>query len=886
MEIDEYRKITAIPPIATMAANTVAFKPLIKEIVANMSPVQTKVYLNDYTPLDTIAYPQSMNEHVLKLKLNGGNVTSSSNSWMESEIQNNKVVIQSLTNRIDRLAEKSLTDEMQIRELVGKLQYSEQTLVMIQQNLHTTSTKVNDGMRLQGVVIDVISKQTQIENECRDQGEKGRFLVDQLNQMRMKMETYMIKTDQVGSELSLKNKDWINESQAEAKTNNIIQSHDIALNTLQRVIDSSIEALMRKMDQSHLETFRRFENESKARLQLESSMKDMCGEWRNIIQNQERSLNDKIDSGRRVFENAIVNEDAQIAKISQGFMNECRSIQGQIAESKDKIQSVFQVQIQAFDNNLNDFQAQTTQNENKLRISVDEKLLRNQELMVKKITECIDVNQENRKNLSHVAKALQESIMVAEKSNETRIKSVEDVLRAEIKARLESESKTRAFLESFAHKMIDYEKKNDIVSKKDHEDMNARLEDFVQYFKSELIAAGELSLQTTKISQEGLDALREKMELYELQFQESFDKSSILMGIIKGETNEKIDTLKNDLDNEISNSFVQKDENATRLQNLQTQFTEKLQNLEQKFNGHETDIDSQIKTLKSEIRAFATKSEIENLNEALEERIVSNIDEIDLKILSIREDSAKYLSKVESSRLQICVQETLKDIEQRTTTNEIKINILETNPVTQVESNCSEELQDRLESFVAENKRRQVEIEANFDHFRTEFENNEIMRSESAEKMQATEEKIQKTLDGLTTSQAKTNASMLDKVAINSFKDYQNRNQIQIDKNNAIIHELKSTLIETQDNVRQILTDIDNNDSKSLEEHQRIKTRLDKSSSDIERKIGIVQESSRKLEEVYHELSAAQLKHESKIERVHVELIDRSKMFNEKVYAT
>jgi hypothetical protein len=89
--------------------------------------------------------------------------------------------------------------------------------------------------------------------------------MDQLMNMKYKMESYIQKTEQVGSDLNIKTRDWVSESQKGAEAMKAIKTHDQALHSLHSVIDSSNDGLVRKIEACQCEIKQRFESEQRGR---------------------------------------------------------------------------------------------------------------------------------------------------------------------------------------------------------------------------------------------------------------------------------------------------------------------------------------------------------------------------------------------------------------------------------------------------------------------------------------------------------------------------------------------------------------------------------------------------------------------------------------------
>jgi hypothetical protein len=339
---------------------------------------------------------------------------------IEAEAQNARILMASLSAKVDRLQEKSMSDEAMIRELSKRLNDSDQAIRDMGQQLSLRSDR--DTLKLQQMLQEVISKQRNVESLKQEQEGQNIVVMEQLNHMRYKMEAYILKTEQVGSDLCVKSRDWVTEAQKGAEAMKAIKDYDQALHSLHTVVDSSADALVRRFDAAQYEIKQKFESEQRTRQQFETNMRDLCSEWRKVVQNQERELIDRVESVRQGLQGYIERESGIRDKAMQALSNQYREFKLKVKDSHTLLTEQLAQQTRSLEDKLLAEKQSNREMEGRLQSSIEEGISFTQSTFNKRLTESIEQNYETKQNMTQVGKALQESILIAEKSTTSKIK--------------------------------------------------------------------------------------------------------------------------------------------------------------------------------------------------------------------------------------------------------------------------------------------------------------------------------------------------------------------------------------------------------------------------------------------------------------------------------
>lgn len=234
-----------------------------------------------------------------------------------------------------------------------------------------------------------------------------------------------------------------------------IKDHEHALDSLHKSIDIKAETLKRSVDSALQDLRQRVDNETRSRMAFEHNIKELYSDVRKVIQNQERSILDRLDSTRQTVLSAVDRERQEREKSLTGVVNQMRDWEKAVKETEFQIMNSVSNQLSGMDEKIQEDRDQrqrytyTTNNrrrfENSLRGDVEDGIRTVQTSVVKRANELNDSQNELKQRVGHAVQSLQESNILVEKTLEAKINVTEGVLRAEIKSRMDAESDLKTY---------------------------------------------------------------------------------------------------------------------------------------------------------------------------------------------------------------------------------------------------------------------------------------------------------------------------------------------------------------------------------------------------------------------------------------------------------
>lgn len=796
----------------------------------------------------------------------------------ENEVQNAKILMASLNAKIDKLQEKSLSDDLVIQELTKKLSEADQNFRDFTQQMSVKTDK--DTLKLQQMLQEIISKQRNAESVRQEQEGQNRVVLEQLNHMRYKMESYIIKTDQVGSDLHVKSRDWVAESQKGSEAIKAIKNHDQALNVLHSVLDSTNDSLMRRIEGSHTEIKQRLESEQRARQQFETNMRDLCSEWRKVVQNQERELIDRIEGLRQNFQRGLESEcsirESSILIIS----NSIRDFEKQVKDTESGAVDQFNQRIRALENLIAEERQSLNEQENRLQNSLEEGLAFMQSNINKRMTESYEHNMETKHSMSQIAKTLQESISIADKSSASKIKGLEDVIRAEIKSRIDTDA-TISGLAVEIKKNIEIIEEKTLNHLKDSQDQIRA--DIIQ-ISDELKATSEMTTETInktitilEVDVEKLSKALKGNEINTLHALEEI-RDKLSQGVSNVE--EKAEQNKLELQSEIEKSNEIKNGHLNAMAQIENNLNELESRVNDKLNFKAIQIDSTMDAFKAELEGRATKDDLLKASEQVKTEIKSFNAAIEQKLDLI---SDKLIKQDEMTSDKDLIKDVVKSVEV------IKSAIDERIDATNIRM---DELCEKAEKNILicdDLKKSEFHLTNNFEKIRSEVKkctsDFDVKIEETKNQFQESISETQKELDEKI-STAKN--SIDDKVDNATLKEIDQKYNLIVTTIHDTLNAMQTALMDRKEEIADLEDEFEKRAEETSEKNERhiqaTQVTIEKLKKDIDQLILNQQDKiMKKINENLSSLNINANKQKNAIEKVETELIDRSKLFNSKV---
>lgn len=380
-----------------------------------------------------------------------------SRGMLENELQSTKLMINTLAAKFDLLQDQSRNESNTVRDMTRTFALKERetkdTVDMLTKKLDQESKRVHQ-------LVEELTRSRQNDLvQGHQHQDQLRYLTEKYENLSGRMEGYSEKANQVGYNLSSASTQIQMESQRNEDTMKTIKMHDMALVSLTSNLDTNMEGFSRKIQMAAQDLFQKIETETKSRKGLEDSIRQDAIEFRRMI---ERHIAERVDSLHSYTKAQSEHDRLAIESVSNAFITKMQRLETSTSGSQEQFAGLVNQRLLNIEKMCGDAEVANKRMENRMQQSVTESNEFFETLVAKK-----DADGEKRikdvgKSLLIMQKAIHESIQISERSMETKLKGLEEVLRAEISARQEVETK----LSNLAHESTIVAEKHSMLIQK------------------------------------------------------------------------------------------------------------------------------------------------------------------------------------------------------------------------------------------------------------------------------------------------------------------------------------------------------------------------------------------------------------------------------------
>ena len=532
-------------------------------------------------------------------------------------MQQSRSQLSSLTARVDRLQERAVADEIKINDLSRKLDMSEHSVHDLSNQISIRSDR--DTIKLQQMVNEVMVKQRAIDSSRQEQDTQNRAVLEQMNHMQYKVESYILKTEQVGSDLTTQSRDWSVEAQKGNTALRALKDHDQALQSLHTVVDSSTDTIIRKFETAQYEMRQRLDSEQRARAQFENNMRDLCSEWRKIVQNQERDILNRMDSVRQGLQAHVEREGELRQQLGSAIADERSNFEKKILDSQMGMMEQFSQQIGQLEQTIVDERRSNKDLESRISSSFDQNLSHMQSSLSNRIAQISEQGVDTKSSITLVAKALQDSIMISEKANSSKLKSLEDVLRAEVKSRLDTDATITNLSIDVQAIFERCDGKIQTLVQSFRDNFSAEMMGIVNGFKAKAESTNLATERQIAMIEGDIERISKNSKLLDgiiLKNDKRFSADLVAMSTLFAE---KLLETRNELATELNQSDKAEGENHLKLEQLDARLEEFSEKVEARFSFKTSQLDSSMEAMKEELLLKYTNESAKDVLERIEQ---------------------------------------------------------------------------------------------------------------------------------------------------------------------------------------------------------------------------------------------------------------------------
>jgi chromosome segregation ATPase len=337
--------------------------------------------------------------------------------------------------------------------------------------------------------------------------------------------------------------------------------------------------------------------------------------------NQERELSDRIEGLKNHFMGAIEMESSSREALSQMVKINMKEFEKQFIDSQVSVGEQYSRQMRSLENLISDERKASSEMESRFQGSLDQGISFVQSTINKRMTESYEHNIETRQNVSQVAKTLQDSISIAEKSCSSKIKKLEDVLRAEIKSRMDTDATISGLAVEIKNKIDEIEEKTISHLRDSQEQLKSDIMQISEELKSTAELASEMATRSLTMLEVDVERISKSLKSQELSLLDNIKKAHDEFIQESTKLEKKLSESKEQLTADISNANKYREELLNRFSQFEMDLKQIEERVNEKFNFKSIQLDATMDTFKNELEARGTIIEMNQLSETLGHKI-------------------------------------------------------------------------------------------------------------------------------------------------------------------------------------------------------------------------------------------------------------------------
>ncbi|KAI8614869.1 hypothetical protein BC830DRAFT_1125359 [Chytriomyces sp. MP71] len=571
-----------------------------------------------------------------------------SRGWLEAEVQVGKSQIATLSAKVEKLVETVTADSVSVREAARAAEAADRKAATLTQEVGMRLEKAQ--MKLHTLVSDLIARQKTLEYHDSEEGEKHRMLADEINALRYKLESFSLMTTEVGQEVRAKARDLEHEQARSADAMRVIKDHDHALETLHATIGSSSDTLAKRMDMSLLEMRQRVDAEARARFQFENGMRELYADVKKCLVSQERDAVERIEGARQqaavAFERERQDRERSLGLVMDDLRAMDKGVKEALSATTDKIGS----QLLVIDDTVSQEKISRSKFEAQIKQEVEDGFKIIQTALLKKFDEMQHIHADLRQSVGSAIKALKESVSLVERTNDQKLSSIEEVLRAEIRSRMETDrvlSDIRSEQESTSTNIEKRAMTAIAEAVEESRETAVRLEGELEKTAEQLVAA----------KTRAIDDLETQMELLRKRIVESDTETTAKIRLAHLAVDQmgrsaqaSLEAFESRVELKFSSEFLNLDDLGSKIKQVEAGTELLKQDFEEKMTFRALQSESTMAAFKEELELRLSKQDAADLETKLDANlsaVKNTVAGVQLQIQSVRDDMELKASKKE-----------------------------------------------------------------------------------------------------------------------------------------------------------------------------------------------------------------------------------------------
>ncbi|KAJ2998020.1 hypothetical protein HDV02_004931 [Globomyces sp. JEL0801] len=343
---------------------------------------------------------------------------------VDQELQAGKYLILNLNNQLEQLKQQSQHDRDQMNQIVNQMKSNE---FKNQDIIEKLNSKIdNEAVKVHQLYSEMNSKSNHEIVNQQQKDQNYNLLSEQFNQLNLKFQNFQNNHQLNDSQISNQMKQFDLEFEKYHQTLQHMKNYDELFNQLKVFIDSNSNFLKQNIKETNQEILNQINNEVKVRKHLQESVQMNQNDLTNYVNNL---ISENVYQLNKIINQQSLKFKQDLEHLTKTNDQNLHSIEKKIYHTNEPILHNLNQKITSLEIQCNDFdQVFKTMNEN-LNTKINDQMKHFHAQLIKK-------DEEHLVNIQSIFS----NFKIFEKSINSKVKSLEDILRIEIKTRKESDS--------------------------------------------------------------------------------------------------------------------------------------------------------------------------------------------------------------------------------------------------------------------------------------------------------------------------------------------------------------------------------------------------------------------------------------------------------------
>ncbi|TPX61739.1 hypothetical protein SpCBS45565_g07191 [Spizellomyces sp. 'palustris'] len=576
---------------------------------------------------------------------------------LEYELQAGKTLLASLSAKVDKLFSSVGSSQVSLHDVSRQAADADRRSRDLESSISALGN-YNSGSTRQ-IIAEVVSKQQRHEEQIREEeNTRHRGLTDEITRLKYQVEALQMQAAESGQSFRLKAQDLQHDSRVGVDAMRIVKAHDSALGSLHAAVQTNMGAMERRMEETISEIRQRVDMEGRLR---EQGTRDMMVEMRKIMQNESVQINEKMDALCASLARLTDTERAERAKAFSYLGEKFRIMEHTYAQDIEKMKT----RLHRTEVTMSEEQSRRLETEAIWKRTQEEASQALHHSLNKVAEEGQQQQGDLKEGLSRAVKGLEQSIKLIGQATDQRAESMEEVLRAEIKSRMENHENTNTAILSL--KSVIEQTERSLSDRMHKQDADARvIEGKLQKELNQ--TANQLSQSKTRALDDmetQISALRKRMHKFEAEVKAQSDSCNASLSRGQEESTIRLHEAEIRLESHINGLRKVQDQCRETISEVDARVTDFTANFEERIKVKAVQLDQTLEAFKQDLSVRPTQMQVEELEKRIRTTFDNRVSRIDERLNANSQNNEAMATKLDMENVEKRFKKVLVDVQTR-----------------------------------------------------------------------------------------------------------------------------------------------------------------------------------------------------------------------------